>query len=117
MQECVLTEKIRNSISFWNINCDLHFTLDSFTIYPIPQSKYLFGRVVPVVLLAPELGVHLQLDILEIGLSVDVLRIGVNVPLGHVVVGVTGPVLVVAEVAQFLPENNVETSFLKVSAK
>lgn len=47
----------------------------------------------------------MQFDVFEVGLSVDVLRIGVNVPLGHVVVTITGPVLVMTEIAQFLPEN------------
>jgi hypothetical protein len=44
---------------------------------------YLFGRIVAVVLFAPQLGVHLQLDIFEVNLSVDIF----HVTLGHVVLG------------------------------
>lgn len=36
---------------------------------------YLLGRVVSVVLLPPQLGVHLQLDVLEVHLAVHVLHV------------------------------------------
>ena len=63
------------------------------------EDVHLLGRVVPVELLAPQFGIHLELDVLEVGLALDIL---VHVSLGHVVVAVPAPVLVVTEVAQLL---------------
>ena len=55
----------------------------------------------PVILLSPELCVHLELDVVEVVGAVDLL----DVALDHVVVDLAVPVLVVAEVAQLLPVN------------
>ena len=66
------------------------------------EDVHLLGRVVPVELLRPKLGVHLKADVVEVGLALHVV---VHVPLGHVVVAVAVPVSIVAEVTQFFPEN------------
>lgn len=59
---------------------------------------YLFGRPVPVVLLSPKLGLHLQPDVLEVNVSVHRL----HVALGHIVAGRL-PVAAVGEIRQLLP--------------
>lgn len=59
---------------------------------------YLFGRPVPVVLLSPQLGFHLQPDVLEVNISVHRL----HVALGHIVAGRL-PVAAVWEIRQLFP--------------
>ena len=59
----------------------------------------LLGRIVAVVDLGPELGVHLQLDVVEVALTAHTRR--VHVALGHVVAR-AHPVVAVHRVAQLL---------------
>lgn len=59
---------------------------------------YLFGRPVPVVFLPPQLGLHLQPDVLKVNVSVHRL----HVALGHIVAGRL-PVAAVWEVRQLFP--------------
>ena len=66
------------------------------------EDVHLLGRVVSVVLLAPELRVHLELDVIKVHLPGRVL---LHVGLGHEVVGVSRPVVTVGEITQLLPGN------------
>ncbi len=62
-----------------------------------------------VELLAPQLRVHLKLDVFEVDLAVD----GFHVLFGDVVVALFSPVLLLAEVAQLFPTKKSTRFYLK----
>ena len=76
---------------------------------------YLFGRVVSVKLLSPQLGIHLKFDILKVYLAVNIF----HVSLGHIVRGML-PVLT-EEGGVLLSANNIlyisQTSINMISQK
>ena len=59
-------------------------------------------RIVPIEFFAPQLCVHLQFHVFKIHLSLSIL----HVSLGYIIVAITTPFRIFAEVTQFFPANH-----------